>query len=299
MVSTAEKLGKEAMRAALLSHAALLFLMPALGATGCQSTRAASDQSVDELIKTPHFHMTIVGRCLKGDERKRALTEAHESKVRLLELIGPYIRPGDFQERKPKVLASPPESYSSTFQLPSLAAINIRVVDRPGRSFPGHHGIEGAKHYLSRHDLTHELVHYLAGASWAPVDEGLACYLTERLRGPDKKASLHLRVLVYIDLNMLKSLDPRLLEKNMTRVDYDASGSFVQFLIERYGWARFFQLYHGPTRNYHWVYGKAEHELIYQWRKSLDELNLRRSGDFYRFRAKLINGMKKQKKQGP
>lgn len=270
----------------------LIFLILGSLASGCQSG-PEKRPSRDEVIITHHFHMTNVNRCLSKAEMKKVLREAHTAKVQILERIGPYIRPGDFYGRKRKVMQITPAKLPKRSEfLPDIPRVKARIVDRPGRSFTDKRGIEIAKHYLPRHDLTHELVHYLAGSSWAPADEGLACYLTELLWGPEKKASLDLRVLVYVDLSMLRSLKPSRLEKGMTRVDYDASGSFVKYLVKQYGWDRFFQLYHGPKGNYLWVYGASEDELIYEWRKSLDALKLKRSGDFYRFRARITTGLK-------
>lgn len=274
------------------SNLAWFFILTILPLSACQSQDERPSQSPHEVVKTKHFHITNVDRCLSKTEMKKLLREAHEAKVQLLERIGPYIRPGDFFEREPKLSMSPPSEPKERGEyLPELPPIPARVVDRPGRSFTDRQGIEIAKHYIDRHDFTHELVHYLAGSSWAPADEGLACYLTELLWGPEKQASLDLRTLVYVDLNMLRSLKPSRLEKGMTRVDYDASGSFVKFLVKKYGWARFFQLYHGPKGNYLWVFGRSEDDLIYEWRKSLDALNLKRSGDFYRFRARITTGL--------
>jgi hypothetical protein len=273
----------------------LLSIMSLLICSACNFGGERKSLTPNEIIETPHFKFTLVNRCLKIEERKKLLREAHESKVKILELIAPYIRPGDFRpSRSAKAPASPPEPELRTNMdsLPQVRQIPVKVMDRSGRSFTDGRGIEVARHYLPRHDMTHELVHYLAGASWAPVDEGLACYITETLKGPDKQAPLHLRVLVYLELNMLRPINPKRLEKGMSRVDYDAAGSFVKFLVEKYGWHRFFQLYQGPKRNYLWIYSKSEHELIYEWRKALDALNLRRSGDFYKFRARLTTGMK-------
>ncbi|MDF1662948.1 MAG: hypothetical protein P1V97_14325 [Planctomycetota bacterium] len=269
-----------------------LFALLAVLTAACQSTNDSQPSSPDEIVQTHHFHITNVNRCLSKAELKKVMREAHEAKVKLLERIGPYIRPGDFYARKRQVSAIAPAKRPTPEEfLPDIPPIRARVVDRPGRSFTDKSGIEIAKHYIGRHDVTHELVHYLAGSSWAPADEGLACYLTELLWGPEKKASLDLRVLVYIDLSMLRSLKPSRLEKGMSRVDYDASGSFVKYLVTKYGWDRFFQLYHGPKGNYLWVYGASEDELIYEWRKSLAALKLTRSGDFYRFRARITTGL--------
>ena len=63
----------------------------------------------------------------------------------------------------------------------------------------------------------------------------------------------------------------------MSRVHYDTAGAFVRWLIEAYGWERFWQLYHGPERAYHEAYGVGEVELWQRFWRYIGNLDL--SGD--------------------
>lgn len=217
------------------------------------------------------------------------MSRAQAARRAILAELGPWIRPGDFSLESGNAFAPPPDPSLAP---PPIPPIPIRISKRAGRSFTDAQGIDLAISGLPKHELCHELVHYLCGASWQPIDEGLAVHITELIHGPDKGYSCDLRTLVYQELGRLKSLDPaRFRNERMSRSDYDSAASFVAFLVRKYGWVRFFQLYQGPPRNYLWVYNRSEDELLEDWKQELEKLQLRRSREYYRFRALITTGL--------
>ena len=127
--------------------------------------------------------------------------------------------------------------------------------------------------------LLHEIVHIYAPNNNRFLAEGLAVYLHATLAGnpafPNFGADL--RRLAVRGLSGVESLDalhgvqtPRPLSTVMEeKTAYILAGSFVGFVIERYGLALFHSVY--ETGNYEQVYGKSLGTLEEEWRVSLRE----------------------------
>jgi hypothetical protein len=127
--------------------------------------------------------------------------------------------------------------------------------------------------------LLHEIVHIYAPNNNRFLAEGLAVYLHTKLAGNPAFPNFEdtLRRLAVRGLSGVKSLDalnsvrtPRPLATVMEeKAAYILAGSFVGFVIERYGLALFRSLY--ETENYEKVYGKPLGTLENEWRLSLRE----------------------------
>jgi hypothetical protein len=125
--------------------------------------------------------------------------------------------------------------------------------------------------------LLHEIVHIYAPNTNRFLAEGLAVYLHTKLAGnpafPDFGEDL--RSLAVRGLSGVESLDalngvrtPRPLGTVMEeQIAYILAGSFVGFVIERYGLASFRSMY--EMGNYEQVYGKSLRTLEQEWRVSL------------------------------
>jgi hypothetical protein len=150
---------------------------------------------------------------------------------------------------------------------------------------PGHLGNRGFMEMPLRRvrentgALLHEIVHIYAPNTNRFLAEGLAVYLHTKLAGnpafPDFGEDL--RRLAVRGLSGVESLDaldsvrtPRPLSTVMEeKTAYILAGSFVGFVIERYGLASFRSMY--VTGNYEQVYGKSLRTLEQEWRVSLRE----------------------------
>jgi hypothetical protein len=127
--------------------------------------------------------------------------------------------------------------------------------------------------------LLHEIVHIYAPNNNRFLAEGLAVYLHTKLAGNPAFPNFgeDLRRLAGHGLSGVESLDalnsvrtPRPLGTVMEeKTAYILAGSFVGFVIERYGLALFRSLY--ETGNYEQVYGKPLGTLEKEWRLSLRE----------------------------
>jgi hypothetical protein len=127
--------------------------------------------------------------------------------------------------------------------------------------------------------LLHEIVHIYAPNTNRFLAEGLAVYLHAKLAGNPAFPNFgeDLRRLALRNLASVESLDalnsvrtPRPLGTIMEeKTAYILAGSFVGFVIERYGLASFRSLY--ETGNYEQVYGKALGTLDKEWRANLQE----------------------------
>ena len=127
--------------------------------------------------------------------------------------------------------------------------------------------------------LLHEIVHIYAPHANRFLAEGLAVYLHATLVGNPAFPNLggNLRHLAVRGLSGVESLEalhsvrtPRPLGTVMDeKTAYIRAGSFVGFLIKRYGLASFRSLY--ETENYAQVYGKSLGTLEQEWRLSLQE----------------------------
>src|SRR5262245_36110333 len=127
--------------------------------------------------------------------------------------------------------------------------------------------------------LVHEFVHIYAPNANRFLAEGLAVYLQARLGGNRAFPNFgeDIRRLAVRGITGLESLDalhrvqpPRPLGTVMEeKTAYILAGSFVGFIIERYGLASFRHVY--ETGNYAQVYGKSLGTLEQEWRVSLRE----------------------------
>jgi hypothetical protein len=162
--------------------------------------------------------------------------------------------------------------------------IHVSSVYRISRALvPGHLGNRGFMEMPLRRvrentgALLHEIVHIYAPNTNRFLAEGLAVYLHTKLAGnpafPDFGEDL--RSLAVRGLSGVESLDalngvrtPRPLGTVMEeQIAYILAGSFVGFVIERYGLASFRSMY--EMGNYEQVYGKSLRTLEQEWRVSL------------------------------
>lgn len=126
--------------------------------------------------------------------------------------------------------------------------------------------------------LLHEVVHIYAPNDNRFLAEGLAVYLQERLGGnpafpnfikEDFSVLAGCRLSEVRSLEMLHTVRTPQPLSNITqeRTAYILAGSFVGFLIEKYGLPRFQDLYR--TGNYDSVFGKNLATLETEWRTEL------------------------------
>jgi hypothetical protein len=125
--------------------------------------------------------------------------------------------------------------------------------------------------------LLHEIVHIYAPNNNRFLAEGLAVYLHAKLGGNPAFPNFgeDLRRSAVRSLSGVKSLEalngvrtPRPLSSIMDEEGaYILAGSFVGFLVERYGLPAFRSLY--ETENYEKIYGKSLDTLEKEWRLSL------------------------------
>jgi len=150
---------------------------------------------------------------------------------------------------------------------------------------PGHLGNRGFLEMPLRRarentgGLLHEIVHIYAPSNNRFLAEGLAVYLHATLAGNPAFPNFgeDLRRLAGPAGSAVKSLDalnrvrtPRPLGTVVDeRTAYVLAGSFVEFLVERYGLVRFRRVY--ETENYGAVYGKSLGTLEGEWRAGVLE----------------------------
>ncbi|MEZ6183964.1 MAG: hypothetical protein R3F62_03020 [Planctomycetota bacterium] len=262
-----------------------------LGLTACSAPLQdlPPDAALDsELHEAYGFALYVEPGALDDAGRDALVQELDRARERIEGWLGPALAPGDFRPvGTPRAHCPPDWEFGPRPASPRVPVV-VRKTDL--RCHADAQGITlGAVHLAERH-ATHELVHYLAGSSWHPVDEGLAVYLTERLWGGAAGVPLKIRARVYRDLNLKGSLAPRVLHsEGMSRRDYDVSGAFVGWLIETYGKAKFLQLYAGAERNYYGVYLLGERDLLERFWKAIASLDVRGDSDYYRFQARLTD----------
>ena len=162
--------------------------------------------------------------------------------------------------------------------------INVSSSYRISRSLvPGYFGKRGFMEMPLRGvrdntgPLLHEIVHIYAPNNNRFLAEGLAVYLHTKLGGNPAFPNFgeDLRRSAVRSLSEVKSLEalnsvrtPRPLSSIMDeKTAYVLAGSFVGFLIERYGLPPFRSLY--ETESYEKVYGKSLDMLEKEWRLSL------------------------------
>lgn len=270
---------------------ALPCLLVALALGGCSSPQSPlpPDASSDaERFEGDGFTLYVEPGAMDLAARERLLEELGTARERLVGWLGPALSPGDFRAQgTPRAHCPPNWEFGPR---PTIPSVDVVVRRNAIRCHADGDGITLAAPHLSVHHATHELVHFLAGSSWHPVDEGLAVYLTERLRGGARGVPLRIRARVYRDLNLRGTLDPRVLQhEGMSRRDYDVAGAFVGWLIESYGKAKFFELYSGAERNYYGVYRMGERDLLDRFWRSIASLQVRGNSDYYRFQALLTD----------
>lgn len=256
---------------------------------GCVTGGAGSrDPRHVRLVERGGFRLAIVDGCLDGQERRALLTELETARVRIRQFVGAALAPGDFRAYGEPRASCPGERAT----VPSIPTpIDVVVVPEGGRCHADEHGVTLVASHLSRRDATHELVHYLAGSSWRPLDEGLAVYLTERFWGPAADIPVKIRARAYHDLDLDVDLDPEVLRRDgMSRRDYDVAGAFVGWLIEAYGAAKFWELYAGPVRNYHGVYRRSEAELWERFWRYVRNLDVRHDGRYHAYKDRYNRG---------
>ena len=138
----------------------------------------------------------------------------------------------------------------------------------------------------------HELVHVYAPNQNRFLAEGLAVHLHHTLGGkpafPNFGKNLHRAARPFADIN-LTALDAiatprrlRLSRRIPEREAYIIAGSFTQFLIDRYGLAKYRRLYEltplrprvqgfgGEPRRYDAIYGKSLDQLADEWRACVE-----------------------------
>ncbi len=148
---------------------------------------------------------------------------------------------------------------------------------------PGHFGNRGFMEMPLRHlrdnttPLLHEIVHIYAPNNNRFLAEGLAVYLHAKLAGNSAFPNFgeDLNRSAARSLARLQSLQP--LSRVRTpqplsivideQIAYTVAGSYVGFLIERYGLDMFRKLYEND--NYNTAYGKSLDMLEQEWRQSI------------------------------
>jgi len=258
--------------------------------SACATGRAPRDPPPDfpearraEVVNSDHFRLWISQACLSGAESQLLLNELQTARGKILDRLGSARFPGDFRDSD-----GPPRKYRP-FAAPAAVPDPIEVVVVPdkGRCHADAEGITLRADHVTRRDGTHELVHYLAGSSWRPLDEGLAVYLTEELWGAARGFTSKIRARVYLDLNLARPLRPQELERGMSRIDYDTAGAFVRWLIEARGSEKFWRLYHGAKGDYHSVYGQPEVELWEEFWRYVGNLDVRTKSAYYAYKVLL------------
>lgn len=270
-----------------MRRALLLGVVALLGCAGRPEhlPRDVPDPDWVQVFPADGFTYYIDQACLSSAERDALETELARARAKLLAWLGPALAPGDFRPQ-----GEPRQDCPSDWEFgpaPTPGPIDVVVLASGGRCHADRDGITLVHRHLARGDATHELVHYLAGSSWHPLDEGLAVYLTEQLIGPDKGFPLSSRARAYRDLNLVTYLNPRELGEPMSRRDYDVAGAFVGWLIESFGKTRFLRLYAGPARDYMDVYGVSERELVERFWTHVGNLRVRQDSAYYAFIALL------------
>jgi hypothetical protein len=256
------------------------------GCSGLPSSRGFPPDVPDPSnvrVTTAHgFRLFVDGGCLDTHETERLVNELTGSRTRVVAYLADALAPASFRP-----YGVPRAECPSTGPPPIPEPIDVVIVRSGKRCHADRHGITVTQAHLPRFDATHELVHYLAGSSWRPIDEGLAVYLTEKICGPDQRVPVKVRARVFLDLNLDVDLHPATVRKTMSRRDYDTAGAFVGWLIEAYGKDRFLRLYGGPVRDFHTVYDKSEPELWQRFWLYIRNLDVRKESAYYAFKARL------------
>jgi hypothetical protein len=263
--------------------AALIASLTALGCAG--PAPVASDLPADvpdpadvRISTAPGFRLYVDGGCLTSVETRALLDELVHARKRLEGLLGPHLTPGAFPR-----WSCPPEAAGV-----SNETIDVVVVQGGGRCHADEEGITIVRQHVARRDATHELVHYLCGGSWRPIDEGLAVYLTERLWGSSHGIPVKVRARVFKDLSLDTDLTHELAQPGMSRRDYDLAGAFVGWLLEAFDAERFWTLYGGAPNNFETAYGMSERDLWARFWRYVRNLDVKKDSAYYRYKDRLL-----------
>lgn len=221
-----------------------------------------------ELVRGEHFDLWREPGVLEPSAEARLVAELSRAR----ELVGEWLGPGAGPALGPPSDGAP------------RARIPVVVIRRGSRSYTDRTAVTLVTQRLANHDATHELVHWLAGPSWRPIDEGLATWLTERLCG-DERAPLEVRARVYADLSQDGKVGTDARPETMSRRDYDVAGAFVGWLVATYGRDAVLALYRGPARDYEGALSTSEAELWRRFWQHIRGLNVRHDGRYHSFKA--------------
>lgn len=247
-----------------------------------------------EVVRGDRFTLWVERGAIDTPRQAALLRELTRASDAIAAWLGPGARPGDFRaaaQRRPLDGAPACPEVWEFGPSPALPHVDVVVRADGERCHADRHGLVLVRRHLDRRDATHELVHWLAGASWRPVDEGLATWLTEATWGPDR-TPVALRARAYLDLALDREVTPDLRPETMTRRDYDIAAAFVGWLVDTFGKPRFLELYHGPPRNYHGVYGQSEADLWRRFWRHIRGLDVRHDGRFHQFKTDVSASMR-------
>jgi len=129
------------------------------------------------------------------------------------------------------------------------------------------------EYQLAVHEMTHILFYSNIGGSSSFLGEGVAMYAEAACGDKNKN---HKNAIKMINNKEFNSIDELLKidigSDSKTAIGYTVSGSFVGFLIEKYGSQKFLKLW-TSYHNFEAVYGKKLISLEDEWRKFLLTIN--------------------------
>jgi hypothetical protein len=182
------------------------------------------------------------------------------------------------QERS-KVEAFWGATWGKPIQISVSSSYRIARSLVPNRGNPGYIEMPLARVRDNGGALLHEIVHNYAPNGNRFLQEGIAVYLQDKLGGnpsfPNFGRSLHLLASAQVPaapplatLNNVRFPQP-LGTVMHERAAYNLAGSFVRFLIEKYGLPPFRKLY--ETENYSEAYGNSLEILEREWRAHISQ----------------------------
>ncbi len=259
-----------------------LALLPLLVVAGCAAPPVRptvqappSAPAGAELVRGEHFDLWREQGVLEPWAEARLVAELSRAR----ELVGEWLGPDITSSLGPAL--GPPSDGAAPAQ---AARIPVVIVRRGSRSYTDRTAVTLVTQRLANHDATHELVHWLAGPGWRPLDEGLATWLTERLCG-EERAPLEVRARVYADLSQDGKVGTDARPEAMSRRDYDVAGAFVGWLVATYGRDAVMALYRGPVRDYEGALSTSEAELWRRFWQHIRGLQVRHDGRYHSFKA--------------
>ncbi len=261
--------------------ACALALLPLLVVAGCAAPPVRptvqappSAPAEAELVRGERFDLWREPGVLEPWAEARLVAELSRAR----ELVGEWLGPDAASSQGPAF--GPPSDGAPT----PAARIPVVIVRRGSRSYTDRTSVTLVTQRLANHDATHELVHWLAGPGWRPLDEGLATWLTERLCG-EERAPLEVRARVYADLSQDGKVGTDARPEAMSRRDYDVAGAFVGWLVATYGRDAVMALYRGPVRDYEGALKTSEAELWRRFWQHIRGLQVRHDGRYHSFKA--------------